>query len=506
MAISDAVGTERISRIVGYKITKGNFNNTTPNLPQSVAIIGEGNTANQGTMPLTATEITSAAQAGDLFGYGSPIHMAMRILRPNTSDGIGGIPTIVYPVAEAGGAVAKEFEITVTGAPTANATHTIVVNGRRGVDGGSYSFTVAVGQTPTSIAGGIVNAINSTLGCPFTASSLAGVVTIVSKTAGIVAEDMNVEIDVNDAAVGVMYAVVDTVSAVGLPDIQPALDQFGNTWHTVVLNTWNIFQTDVMDKLQTFNGKPDPVTPTGRYSAILMKPFISLVGSINQENAAETSPLANEVTHAVCPAPNSKGLPLEAAANMALLFARIEQDTPHLDVAGKSYSDMPTPDDIGLMSSYNSRDALVKDGNSTVDLVAGAYQIQDFITTYHPAGELPPQFRYCRNLMLDFNVRYGYYLLELINVVDHAIAEDDDVVTVGTVVKPKQWKGILFTYAEDLAKRALIVEPAFMKDSLEVGLSTTNPDRLETFFRYKRSGFTRIASTTAEAGFNFGEA
>src|SRR5690606_2534241 len=114
------------------------------------------------------------------------------------------------------------------------------------------------------------------------------------------------------------------------------------------------------------------------------------------------------------------------------------------------------------------------------------------------------QFRYCRNLNIDFNVRYGYYLLELTNVVDHAIANDSDTVSASNVVKPKQWKGILDAYADDLASRALIVDAPFMQDSIEVDISTTNPDRLETFFRYKRSGFSRIASTTAEAGFNFG--
>jgi hypothetical protein len=95
-------------------------------------------------------------------------------------------------------------------------------------------------------------------------------------------------------------------------------------------------------------------------------------------------------------------------------------------------------------------------------------------------------------------------LLEQTNVVDHSLANDNDTVTANNVIKPKQWKGILFNYADDLARRNLIVDPAFMKDSILVGLSTTNPDRLETFFRYKRSGFVRIASTTAEAGFNFG--
>ena len=106
--------------------------------------------------------------------------------------------------------------------------------------------------------------------------------------------------------------------------------------------------------------------------------------------------------------------------------------------------------------------------------------------------------------MIDFNVRYGYYLLEQTNVVDHAIASNDAIVTASKVIKPKQWIALLNNYAEDLAIRALIVEVKFMQDSLIVSLSTTNPDRLETFFKYKRSGFTRINSTTAEAGFNFG--
>ena len=48
---------------------------------------------------------------------------------------------------------------------------------------------------------------------------------------------------------------------------------------------------------------------------------------------------------------------------------------------------------------------------------------------------------------------------------------------------------------------ALINEPKFSKESLQVGVSETNPNRFETFFRYKRIGIARIESTTVEAGF-----
>src|SRR5690606_31438824 len=162
-------------------------------------------------------------------------------------------------------------------------------------------------------------------------------------------------------------------------------------------------------------------------------------------------------TIAICPAPLSTGLPMEAAANMAALFARTMQDTPNLDVSGKSYPDMPVPLSIGVMGGYDNRDAIVKKGCSTVDLVSGRYQVQDFVTTYHPQGEIPPQYRYCRNLMIDFNIRYSYYLRELLYVVDHQIANDNDTVTATNVVKPKTWKAVVHDMADDFVRRGLTV-------------------------------------------------
>jgi phage tail sheath gpL-like len=270
-----------------------------------------------------------------------------------------------------------------------------------------------------------------------------------------------------------------------------------------VINSYGTV-TSIMSALEAFNGIPDPNIPTGRFVGTVMKPFIALTGSVSDDPSAITDARLNDVTIAICPAPLSEGLQFEAAANMAVLFSRKSQDSPHLDVAGQSYPDMPVPDSIGTMADYDERDAIVKKGCSTVDVVAGRYVVQDLVTTYHPTGEIPPQFAYCRNLMLDFNVRYGYYLLELINVVDHAIATDTATVNATNIIKPKQWKQILGKYATDLESRALIARASFMQSSITVDISTSNPDRLETFFRYERTGVARIASTTAEAGFNYG--
>lgn len=501
--MNDAVGLERISKIVGYKLTKGNFAENTPNLPQRVAIIGEANTANQGSLDTTPKEITSAQQAANLYGSGSPIYNIMRILRPLTGGGIGGIPTIVIPQEEAVGGAAKVIDITPTGTATKNGTHTLKIAGRNGLDGVFYDINIVKDDAVADVAQKIADAINAVLNSPVSAVATATEATATTKWAGLTANEVDISVDLNDTDLGITYAVTVDTAGSGTPDIADALTYLGgNDWNTIVINSYGAV-TAVMDSLEAVNGIPADI-PTGRYTGIIFKPFIALTGSLLDDPTTITDGRKDDLTIAICPAPLSKGLSMEAAANMCRLFARQAQDNPHLDVSGSSYPDMPTPTDIGTMAAYDVRDSYVKKGCSTVELSNGRYKVADFVTTYHPDGELPPQFRYCRNLNLDWNVRFGYFLLEQINVVDHAIAGNDDTVTAQKVIKPKQWKQVIDKYAEALSQRALIVDPTFMQDSIEVDISSTNPDRIETFFRYKRTGYARISSTIAEAGFNFG--
>lgn len=504
MAISDAVSSSVVSKVTGYKIGKL-AQNSTQNLPMRIAIIGQANTANQAELSTDATEITTAKQAGLLYGFGSEIYHVMRILRPLSGTGVSGIPTFVYAVEEAGGATSRIMTIETLGTATANATHTIVIAGRENVDGQAYNFAVNVGDTSADISARIEDTINAVLGSPVTATSSDYEATIETKWKGETAGDFSVSINTNGKDAGLTYGINETQAASGVPDISGALDQFGNIWNTIVINCLGANST-VLDALEAFNGIPDPTTPTGRYSATLMKPFLALFGSTLNNPTSITDLRKAEVTNVLCPAPNSEAFSFEAAANAGVLLAVQAQDTPHTDIAGKSYPDMPIPTDgnIGDMALYVNRDSFVKKGASTVEFFNEKYRVCDFVTTYHPDGEIPPQFRYVRSLIQDLNVFYGYFLLEQQRVVDKVIAADDANISVSGVIKPKVWKQIISDYFVDLESRALISDAAFSKASLQVGISTSNPDRLETSFEYKRSSFGRISSTNAAAGFNLG--
>lgn len=508
MAISTAIGLERKSRTSGYKLKKGFFSNTTPNLPQYVAIFGEANTANQAALSLTRKVITSAQEAAEEYGYGSPIHQQMRILRPKSGDGIGGIPTVVFPQESDVSATATTNEWTVTGTATANATHTLVINGRRTLDFQSYAYSVVLGDTPTVIAVKIADAINGVLASPVTATSALGVVTLTTKWKGSTSAELKTKVDNSNSDAGITYAQTNVTSGAGAVDLAASFSQISeNEWVTFISNPYGTDAT-ILTAFEAFNGRPDDENPTGRYAGRIFKPFVSVFGSTLDDKddllaITDATARRNQNTNALAPAPKSEGFSCEAVANALVVYTRIAQDTPELDLNAKYYPDMPVPEDgvIGDMADYNNRDLLVKKGCSTVILENGAYQVQDFVTTYHIEGENPLQFAYVRNLTLDFNIAYAYRLLEAINVKDRVLVLDGQVTDAAKSIKPKQWKAVLYDFFDDLAVRGLIKDPEFSKESLLVEINETNPDRFDTFFRYSRTGIARIESTDVEAGF-----
>lgn len=500
-----AVSLADVSRIVGYQIKAANFSVDSPNLPQNIALVAEMNTANQAA-PLTPFICTSRAQGAAVAGWGSPVDIALRDLFPaNGGGGANGIPVTVYPVLAAVSSTANTQTITVTGTPTANVAHNILIGGRQFLEGGVYGIVVVTADTVTTIATKIKNAINAVLGCPFTATSAAGVVTLTANWTGLTSQSLTVGVLTNGTPAGISYAIAQTVAGAGTPSIGSTLASFGNIWYTMVINGIGLVAATI-GEIQAYNGNAN--NQTGQYAGIILRPAIYLTGTVidttttSADTVLTTANIA-EMSIATCPAPLSLGLPIEAATNMAVLFANISQNTPNIDVQGLPYADMPLPavGNIPATALYLTRDAVLKMGMSTVDIVNNQYVVQDFATTYHPVGETPPAFRYCRDLMADFNIKFQFYVLQAAVILNKQIANDNDNVEATNVVKPKNVVSALVTFANNLVKQGLITDAPFMISTITVVRNTTNPNRFDIAFSYKRSGVVRIVSTTASAGF-----
>lgn len=503
---SNAVAANRISEVVGYLLDKGDFSTTTPNLPIAIAVFGEANTANQSGLSTAQTQITSAQQAGTLYGFGSPLHAMMRKFFPSNG---GSVPCPVYafPQAAASGATAEVQTITVTGTATGNGTIYIQVAGRENIDGGSYAVSILSTDTASNVATKIYNAINAVLSAPVIATVSSGVVTLTSKWTGLTAHDITISVDLNNTSTGFSFAVAETTAGSGTPLVATSLGLIGNQWIPILVNGYGLV-AQTIGELETFNGVPDSVSPTGRYQGIYYKPIVALSGTVLDNPTSITGATARttQPTIVACPAPLSPGLSCEVAAAYAYALANILVSTPHLDVMNTALIDVPIPalGTIPAMNDYNTRDTYVQAGCSTVELTAGQYVIKDLVTTYNKAGEFPPQYRFVRDIFIDMEVGYAWRLMIKSNFMSHTLCADGDVVTADNIVQPSMVVTSAKALAADLGKRALIADVQFMQQSIQASINPTNPNRLDVIYEYKRTGMGRIAAITAKAGFNFG--
>jgi len=509
MALSSAIILDAVSRAVGYKLSLAQFAATSELLPISIAVLGEYNTANQATVTENVPfPFTSADEVGAEFGYGSPLHIQARILRPVSGNILGGIPTTIYPQKSDAGATATVIKIGVAVATTVteNATHELVVNGRRSIDGNRYAFSVVKGQNQAAVTASIIDAVNNVLQAPITASLSTLDVDCTTKWKGITSAELNISIETNGKAAGIVYSEVSKTAGAGVISLATSLGNFGETWHNLVVNPY----ADQLETLEDFNGIPDPDTPTGRWNSISFNPFVAVFGSVLSDKddvVAITNAAArrDQVTNAIAMAPNSKGFTFEAAANMVASYAIIAQNNPHVDNSGKSYNDMPVPSDgiIGDFSDWANRDFMAKRGSGTVNITNGKYTVQDFFTTYVPDGVTNPKFRFVKDLVIDFNMEFAWRIIMIRDIQDKAIIADGSVTNVPKTISPKQVLQLINSHVELAEVRGLIVDAAFSKASAKVEINATNPARLDIFFRYKRSSTAHILSSDVEVDFNY---
>lgn len=503
---NNALSNSNVSAATAFLLDKGYFNPDSPFLPQSISILAEANTANQSGLSTNKLQITSARQAAEAYGYGSPQHIAARILFPVTGGGVQ-VPVYCFAQEEADGAVAKVITITPSGTATASGTIYLKINGRETLDGGSYAVNIVSGDTVTQQCDKMRATIAAVLGCPVTGSGSTTFIAT-AKWKGLTSNGINIEVDMNGYSLGVTYSVANTTAGSGTPAVTSSLQKFGNDWNTLVINSYGLVDA-VCDELEAFNGKADPLNPTGRFDPLVFKPILAFSGTVSDDPTAFTDARADEMTIVSCPAPLSLGLAMEAAANYARVAVNIMQNTPNISTLNQTLPDMPSAPEGSLpaMVSYTVRDAYVKKGCSTCDYENGIYTIKDLVTTYHKTGEIPPFYRYVRDMNVYSNFVYRYKLRENQVLWGKQLANDSDTVSAPNVITPKMWKAEIVNLVEGSISDGLLVDLEFTKRSIVVTIGGGgNPNRMDTDFDIKISGVAYQSSTKVRQGFNFGEA
>ena len=210
------------------------------------------------------------------------------------------------------------------------------------------------------------------------------------------------------------------------------------------------------------------------------------------------------VTPISAPTANIPSLPLEIASRAAARVAIQANNNPPVDYAGDQLTFVNAGPDTDQFT-YPERDALVKAGISTTELVDDIIEMSDTVTFYHPSGEEPPSYRYVVDIMKVMNLLFNTDLIfNSDNWKGKALIPDDTPTVNPDARKPKDAKAALFALIDNVSLQAWVSDPNFAKESVVADISSVNPKRLDAAYTVKLSGNTNIISIDLNFGFFFG--
>lgn len=486
-----AVDQSAVARVVGIEtIFKDLRGSAAFLLPQRIAVIGQG--ASTATYATTKRTITSAVEAGTVYGFGSPIHLAAQQLLPANGDGVGLVPVTVYPLEDDVAGVAAAGDITPAGAVTSQQSLIVRINN---ID--SQPFVATVGDTVAALVTKITAAINANVDMPVIATDSVTQVDLAAKWDGASGNDLTVSVIGEDS--GATFAITQPTGGLNNPDIQAALDLFGDVWETLVLNCLETADTTALDALSTTN--------EGRWLPTVRRPFVAFAGS-NETTVATaiTIPDARKTDRTNCQLvePGGSDLPLVIAARQLARIAVIANNNPPQDYGSQKATGL-VPGADGDQWNYAERDQAVKGGSSTIEVKDGVVNLSDTVTFYHPDGDPTPAYRFVVDVIKLQNILFNLDLIFATEAWDGApLIPDNQPTTNPTAKQPKMARAEIASMVDALGLAAILSDPETAKRTITAGINGANPKRLDVALTVQLSGNSNIISIDFNFGFFFG--
>ena len=493
-----AVNASAVARVTGIETLFRDFREGVLFLPQQIAVVGQGNTSV--TYTTDRRQVFSAAEVGNRYGFGSPLHLAVRELIPNIGTSVGSIPVYVLPLQDddSGVAATGSIEPDDTTIPATNTdSYRVRIAGIL-----SEQFVIGPDSDTDTVVQDIADAINNTLEMPVSAtadtSAEPSVVDLEALWAGESGNDIVIEV-LRDGDGDVDFTITAMSSGAANPDVQPALDNIGDSlWITQIVNCLNADDTTALDVFETWGDD--------RWDPLKRKPVAGVFrGSYADTVSTATSDTSTRTTDRVnvqVTVPGSPNLPCSIAAAAVNPIARLAENNPPHDYGSRPLPTIVPGDDAW---TYAERDAAVKAGAGTTEIKNGEVVLSDMVTSYAPDGEVPPAYRYVVDIV---KLQQAIYNLDLIFNVpkwDGAPLIPNGQATVNPdAKKPSDAKAEVAGMVDGLALEAIISDPERAKANTLAEIDSQNPKRLNVRVPIQLSGNTNIKAINLDFGFYFG--
>lgn len=377
---------------VGAKIVP--FGTTGGNVIMKVNQIATYDPLKTSVVDEVAVQIFSAADSGDKFGFGWPLHR-LAIAHFKGSNGAGELWQT--PQSEVG--TASDGEIAWTGTTTsAGSIYLRIANEL-------YNIAIPTAATIEIISDAVVAFVNAVADTPVVAAKTATTfeTTFTSKAKGLEQDNISITLNADTDAgetlpAGISGAVItDMTNGAGTPDIQDALDGMG-TGDDANQNNFSFvghgygLVTAELDKIGLYVGLGNGFT--GCYSKLVNRPFRSINVDIDPGSSALTALLVitdarlSDRANTIIGMPDEDEIPTELAAEATGIIARMAQAVPGENYTGQSLQGVGKRSTSAnrWTKNYSERDTAVKSGVSPTRVIAGQLYLQNVITFFRPAN------------------------------------------------------------------------------------------------------------------------
>ena len=463
---------------------RGNF------LPQRIAVIGQGNDAE-----VYSTDkklIESAFEVGQLYGFGSPLHLVVDKLLPANGDGVGSIPITVYPLPNEITGIAAQGSITPSGAVSEESIYRIFINNIP-----SKEFVILPGDAIADIIDKMVIALNSIIEMPVIGTDNTSDLGVTAKWKGESGNDLYIEVE--GPTNGLTFVIVQPTGGAVNPEITIATNQFGNVWETLILNCLNKTDLVALNAYKSFG--------EGRWQSTVRKPFVAFCGDTNETvSAATTIPDArkDDRINSQLVSPAGKDLPFLVAARQLARIVVVAENNPPKGYNGQ-IADTLTPPGDSYHWDWDQRDEALKKGSSTSTVENGEVVCGDIATFYHPDGQPIPAYRYVVNIVKLQNIIYNMDLIfESAEWRDVPLVDNNEPTINPEAKTPASAKAEVAQLLDFLASWAIITNSKEAKKKTIVTINNQNPDRIDIIITVQLSGNTRIKAVTLNFGYFVG--
>lgn len=355
------------------------LNRSSSFLPKSIAVIGPPNELYP-TEGDPSTRITSSRQAGELYGFGSPLYYVARELFPDDGDYLNGLPVTFYPMWDGIGYDGSDVKVNNLNGdlPLQAETWYIEINNIRSLPI-EFDGTEA---TENDVMTKIVAAINGVIDMPVIAENNSTSVNCSAKWGGSSSNYINSDSYVFIPPEYPSFTLFAT-NAEFVPSnrsVQPALDAIGEKWEPWIINCMEPEDEENLDRFEAWaDSRKDKM------------PCLIVTGDTNDNvNDILTIPETRKTDrfNAQINVPGTLDFPFQIAARAVAQAALVSDSSPASGYSRKQIKVNSAASPI--MWNPSQLDQLMKGGSSTTQYQDNIIYLNDAVTFYHPDGETDP--------------------------------------------------------------------------------------------------------------------